>query len=387
MARAADVRADAHTAVRRAIEDAIEGSGEIGIQVAAYLDGELVVDCWGGHTAAGAGTLVDAETLFPVFSVVKPVTAVALHVQAERGLIDYESPVARYWPEYARHGKERTTVRDVLTHRACVPQMPPDVTPERMCDWEWMTARIAELAPLAPPGSKTMYLSMTFGWIIGELVRRTDRAQRSLGTFVREEIAQPLGITDLWIGLPDSVRPRVATLTDSVIPPPADKLPPLYLASMPPQVGLVPRVFERADVRRAEIPSVGGIFTARSCARFWALLAQGGELDGVRLLSRERVASFWTQRANSDEADPVMFGRALPLTIGGFWRGGGSPPFCSASNDSICHPGAGNSLAWAERDSRLAVALLHNRMTRVSSCAEDPFVPIARAIRSGLRLQ
>jgi CubicO group peptidase (beta-lactamase class C family) len=220
--------------------------------------------------------------------------------------------------------------------------MPDGMTPERMCDWDWMTHAIADLKPLATPGTKTMYLSMTFGWILGELIRRADPKHRSLGRFVREEIAIPLGAPDLWIGLPDSELPRVATQVDAMVPVPAEYLPPLFTASMPEAVGLVPPVFERPDVRRAEVAGVGGIFTARSEARFWAMLAGGGELDGVRLLSSELVAALNTPRARSEEPDPVMFGFPIPITVGGFWFGGAQPPVCSAKSPrAICHPGQG----------------------------------------------
>ena len=111
------------------------------MQVAAYRGGELAIDTWAGLADPATARKVDGDTLFNVYSVTKAVAATALHVQADRGLIDYDAPVARYWPEYGTRGKARTTVRDVLTHRACVPQMPQAVTPERMCDWAWMTQR------------------------------------------------------------------------------------------------------------------------------------------------------------------------------------------------------------------------------------------------------
>jgi CubicO group peptidase (beta-lactamase class C family) len=333
------------------------------------------------------GRLVDGETLFNVYSVTKAVAATALHILADRSHIDYDAPVTRYWPEYGAHGKARTTVRDVLTHRACVPQMPDDVTPERMCDWQWMTTAIADLKPLAEPGTKTLYLSMTFGWIIGELVRRADPQGRSLGRFVREEIAAPLGIADLWIGIPDEVEPRIAKLTDAMVLVPAEYLPPLFLASMPEQVALNPTVFERPDVRRAEVAGVGGIFNARSEARFWAMLAGGGELDGVRLLSKELVATLNTPRANSEEPDPVMFGFPIPITIGGFWFGGAYPPVTAVrSPRALCHPGQGNSIGWADPDTGLAVAICHNKLFNPTSPEEDPLLPVARAIREALNL-
>jgi CubicO group peptidase (beta-lactamase class C family) len=377
----------ANSVVKRVIDDAVARGVEIGVQVAAYLKGELVVDTWGGVADEVTGRKVDGDTLFNVYSVTKAVAAVALHMQADRGLIDYNAPVVWYWPEYGAHGKAATTVRDVLTHRACVPQMPADVTPERMCDWEWMTRAIAALEPIAPPGSKTLYLSMTFGWIVGEIVRRTDPAHRSLGRFIREEIATPLGITDLWVGIPDSVESRIARQVNAMQPVPAEYLPPLFLASMPEQVALTPAVFERPDVRRAEVAGVGGIFNARSEARFWAMLANLGELDGVRLLSRKLAQTFNVPRAHSDEPDQVMFNIPLPISTGGFWLGGPNTPVCSARNpSSLCHPGQGGSIGWADPETGLAVAICHNRLFNAGSPAEDPILPIANAVRAGLGL-
>lgn len=373
--------------VQRAIDAAIASGAEVGVQVAAYLDGVQVVDAWGGVADPATGRKVDGETLFNVYSVTKAVAATALHIQADRGSIDYNAPVAKYWPEYAAKGKERTTVRDVLTHRACVPQMPADVTPERMCDWEWMTREIAALEPIAPPGTRTLYLSMTFGWIVGELVRRTDARQRSLGRFIREEIAQPLGATDLWVGIPDSVEHRIAKQIDAMRPVPPEYLPPLFRASMPSQVALTPAVFERPDVRRAEVAGVGGIFNARSEARFWAMLAGKGELNGVRILSRGLVETLNQPRGHSEELDQVMFNIPLPISMGGFWLGGPQTPVCSAKSPrALCHPGQGGSIGWADPDTGLAVAICHNRLFNASTPEEDPLLPIANAVRAGLGL-
>ena len=378
---------EAQAKVQLAIDAAVAHGTEIGVQVAAYLDGVQVVDAWGGVADPATGRKVDGATLFNVYSVTKAVAATALHIQVDRGLIDYNAPVAGYWPEYAAKGKESTTVRDVLTHRACVPQMPADVTPERMCDWDWMTRAIAALEPLAPPGTRTLYLSMTFGWIVGELVRRTDPRHRSLGRFIREEIAQPLDITDLWVGIPDSVEPRIATQVNDMRPIPPEYLPPLFLASMPEQVALTPVVFERPDVRRAEVAGVGGIFNARSEARFWAMLAGMGELGGVRILSRRLVEAFNQPRGHSDELDQVMFNIPVPISMGGFWLGGPQTPVCSAKSPrALCHPGQGGSIGWADPDTGLAVAICHNRLFNASTPEEDPILPISNAIRTGLGL-
>jgi CubicO group peptidase (beta-lactamase class C family) len=142
-------------------------------------------------------------------------------------------------------------------------------------------------------------------------------------------------------------------------------------------------VFERPDVRRACIPGVGGIFTARDEARFWAMLAEGGALDGVRLLSAERVASFSALRDNGDEPDPVMFGTPIPISVGGYWLGG--PRVTSPR--AIWHPGAGGSIGWADPDHRLAVAICHNRMFNTRNPDEDPILPITRSIARALELE
>lgn len=358
---------------------------EVGVQVAAYLDGKLVIDTWGGIANTDTGRLVDGNTLFNMFSVTKPFAATALHIQVARGLVSYDARVADYWPEFGVNGKEPTTVRDVLTHRAGVPQMPEGVTPERMCDWDWMASEIAKLTPLAPPGEKALYLSLTFGWLVGEIVRRTDPAKRDIGTFIREEIALPLNAPDIWVGLPDSELPRVAKLVNGMTPVPPEYLPPLYTASMPPQVDLIPEVFERPDVRRAPIAGVGGIFTARSCVRFWAMIAQGGELDGVRILPADLVATFNTPRPNSDEPDPVMFGFPVPLGIAGFWLGGDTFSVAAAKHPrALCHPGAGNSIGFADPETKLAVAIAHNRMQSPQTREDDTALMIADAVRADL---
>lgn len=381
------INKEANTLVEKAIDQAIANNKEIGVQVAAYLKGELVIDTWGGLADSETNCEVRGETLFNVYSVTKAVAATALHILADRGHVDYDAKVAHYWPEYGARGKQNTTVRHVLTHRACVPQMPEGVTPELMCDWAWMVEKIAALEPLAEPGSKTLYLSMTFGWIIGEIIRRADPKARSLGHFVREEIAEPLGISDLWIGLPEEADSRVAKLTNNITPIPAEYLPPLFTASMPPNVDLIPEVFERSCVRRAEIAGVGGIFNARSEARFWAMLAQGGELDGVRILSEKAVNSLCIPRPNSDEPDPVMFNIPLPLSNGGFWLGGNNPPVASAARpQAICHPGQGGSIGWADMEQNLAVAICHNKMYNPNGREDDPILPIANAVRQGLGL-
>ena len=378
--------------VQEAVELAIRERGEIGLQVAAYLDGELAVDVWAGLADESTGKRVDADTVFQVFSVIKAMAAVALHVQAERGLVDYHTPVAQYWPEFGAHGKDRGTVYDSLTHRIGVPQMPAGVTVELMCDWEWMVQRIADMRPLYEPGTRSAYLGYTFGWVIGEIVRRTDPKERPFGEFFQEEVCQPLGIDSLWMGIPDDVEPRVAKLTNVPPPPPgAPGVPPgsIYPISIPAHVGTTQEVFGRPDVLRACIPGANGIMNARSQARFWGMLANGGVLDGVRLLSEERVRTFNVPRPPCDY-DPIL-GVPHKGSIGGFWLARGRGMGAAGKNlRTFGHAGAGGSVGWADPDARLGVAITHNRMFPTPSHVwqtvdtENPFVPIGEAVRRAL---
>ena len=374
----------ANAAVQAVLDRLVAEGREIGIQICAWQGEEQIVDCWAGVADAATGRPVDADTLFNVFSVSKAVSATAVHIQVERGLIDYDSPVAAYWPEFAQAGKSDVLVRHVLSHVSGVLRMPPDVTPERMTDWDWMCRRIAEMPGAYPSGSRSSYQSMTFGWLVGEMVRRTDPKRRPFGQFVREEIAEPLGATDLWLGIPDAAEPRVATL-DAVA---------VYVApdgnmmreAQPTIVDLMPDPFERPDVRRACIPAVGGIFNARSEARFWAMLANGGQLNGVRLLSEERVGSFAAPRPHFEDADPVFFGMVVPIGWAGYWLGGGENPPVAAprSMRALCHPGMGGSIGWADPDLKLAVAFCHNRMFDTRDIGEDSRTLIGDTIRAAL---
>lgn len=356
-----------------AVRAAIDEGGEIGLQVAVYRGDELVVDIWAGTADQVAGTPVGADTLFPTFSVIKAATAVALHIQAARGLVDYDAPVARYWPEFAANGKEGMTVRHVLHHRSGLWQMPPDVTPERMADYDWMCASLARMAPMFEPGTRNGYQSYTFGWLIAEVVRRTDPARREFREFVRQEILDPLSIDDLWMGVPPAEHARIARL----INPPSSPLPPdaPRFKAIPLHVGTSEEIFGRSDVRQACIPGAGGFATARAMARFFAMLANGGALSGVRILPHDLVRTFTVPRPGSDQIDDVQ---GIVVRIGaGFWLAGNSQPenlgrLIGSNPNAFGHPGAGCSIGWADPDNRIAVAILHNRMFLPPAASQDP---------------
>jgi CubicO group peptidase (beta-lactamase class C family) len=243
-----------------------------------------------------------------------------------------------------------------------------------------MTDAIAAQAPMFRPHIDSAYQSMTFGWIVGEIVQRVDPAGRDIGRFVREEIAGPLGITDLWIGLPASEEPRMAMMDGSAVYDFPDGTP--YRAACPRQVDLMPEPFGRSRVRRAIIPAVGGIFNARSGARFFAMLANGGELDGVRLLSEQSVAALSEPRERASQPDPVFFGMVIPMGSGGFWLGSDSPPTAAPRNPkAICHPGMGGAIGWADPDRALAVMYCRNRLYNPTGPEDDNATMIADVIR------
>jgi CubicO group peptidase (beta-lactamase class C family) len=346
--------ADPQQIFQAAVDEAIQ-AGEVGVQFAVYKDEELVVDVWGGVADRATGRQVDRQTLFNVFSVTKAITATALHIQAERGLVSYDAPIARYWPEFAAHGKDKATVRDGLSHRTGIPAMPAGVTPEQMADYDWMVNALANLEPVFEPGTTNAYHSYTWGWINSAIVERTDPQQRPFRQFVHEEIAQPLGIEDLWMGLPAEDEPRVAHMynSESSI---ADQST-ARGRSMPIQVAGTQDVFGRSIVRQAVIPGAGGIYNAISSARFFALLANEGQLDGVRLLSPERVRGCLEPRPDTDKLD-VGRGTITRVSNGGFWL---EAPGVAGSGRILSHPGLGGSIGWADLDNRLAVAMCHNR--------------------------
>ena len=211
----------------QALLDQLVADGrETGIQVAAYRGEQCVVDAYAGRTDTVADAApVTASTLFPVFSLAKAAVSMSAHLQAEKGLLDLEAPIARYWPTFGAHGKEHVTIMDVLTHRAGVPQMPANSTVERVGDWEWIATQIAALQPYCEPGRRSFYHAMTYAWILGELVRRTDPAHRPFERFVREEIFAPLAIDSFHFTVVPPTSTRVAKLSGAGYPNPPDGSP------------------------------------------------------------------------------------------------------------------------------------------------------------------
>ncbi|KAF4981910.1 hypothetical protein FZEAL_2379 [Fusarium zealandicum] len=358
---------------------AILDRGVTGVSVTAYYRGKAVIEATAGYADVEKDRPVKLNTIFGVFSATKGVTALAVHLQAERGLIHLDDPVAKYWPEFAANGKESITIEHVLSHRSGIPQMPEGVTPELMADWAWMTQHIANYTPIFPPGKSNAYHVLVYGWILGEVVCRTDPQRRTFDRFVREELCEPLGVEDLFLGVPDSELDRVATLygrNEEFIKDPYNVNP------MPVFPG--PRQHNLRAMQQAVDPGAGAITSSSALARIFAVVAEGGELDGTRLFSQERVKSFTRPREGMHDIDEIFTG-PVPFGAAGFWVGGEkgmSDPLVGDHHDIIYSPGAGGSLVWADIRDRIAVSIVNNHMDAGVLAEPEPiWTGLGRAIR------
>jgi len=351
------VDTEANGKVRAVLESLVRDTPEIGLQVAAYLDGELVIDAWAGMADPEAGKPVDGDTLFMLSSTTKGVTATCMHLCVEKHGLSYDMPIVEVWPEFGAHGKERATLRMALAHQTGVPQTPVGYTPEWLSDWDRMCRGIADLEPMFPLGERTAYHSLNYGYINGEILRRVDG--RPIAQFLQEEICEPLGIDGAYLGVPDSELDRVAVLTDA---PPA---PPEYDARMvgEPAGSYVAQVFNRREVIQASIPGSGGHFSARGLARHYAMLANWGELDGVRVLPEARIrAGIELQSYEMDEIYKIRARRAL-----GYRLGVDTGPLASPA--AFGHVGGGGSFGYADPARRFAIGFAKNYFTYATGSA------------------
>jgi CubicO group peptidase (beta-lactamase class C family) len=330
---------------------------EIGAAVTVVLDGRVVVDLWGGHADAARRVPWRRDTLVNFFSVGKAFTALAALVLVDRGLLDLDAPVARYWPEFAAGGKDGVTTRDLLCHRAGLPAVREPLPEGAMLDWRAMTTALAAQTPWWTPRTQHGYHVNTFGVLVGEIVRRI--AGVSLGAFVRDVIARPLD-GDVHIGLPASEDARVAEWVwsgESAVPPEA------------PDAGETVRMLRNTYVnpsglsgqgvintpawRRAEIPSTNGHGTARGIARVYTALAAGG----APIVSRDVLADALVEHVNGLDVilrRPSRFGAGFQLT---------QPERLIGPNArTFGHFGAGGLLGFADPEAGIAFGYVMNRL-------------------------
>jgi len=341
-----------------------------GAAVCVYHQGEKVVDVWGG-IRDDQGRPWQGDTMSLSFSTTKGVVATAVHVLVDRGLADYDHRVARYWPAFGEaFGKEAITIRQLLCHEAGLHGIRGAIDhAERMLDWEYMREVMEELVPAYRPGSRNGYHALTFGWLVGELIQRI--AGKPLDRVLQETLVEPLELDGVHVGAPAWLRPRVATLIGSGIRPPEAAAPLGRLAMslsrtfrlpLDPQhilEALLPRgIFDlifSPRVHEAPMPALNGVFTARSLARLYAALAGGGELDGVRILSRETLErATQIQNRRLDLVVPLPMRWRLGYHMAGTTRG--------ILPRAFGHFGYGGSGAWADPERNLSVALVVNRV-------------------------
>jgi CubicO group peptidase (beta-lactamase class C family) len=352
---------DIQTQVQHAIDQLVENGTERGLQVAVFRHGDLLVDAVSGVADPATGRLVRSDTPFYSTSTGKGVTATVVHVLAERRALDYDTPIVEWWPEFGAHGKETATLRHALTHSVGVPGVPTDTTPEDLCDWQKMCASIANAKPWWEPGTKTGYHAQTFGYIVGEIVRRA--TGKPISQILREEVAGPLGVADqLFFGVPISELGRLARLEEpeghaemhAATPQDIPFFKVVHGYTAAPLAALPNADFgNRTDVLTADIPA-GGTMTARAVARMYSALLS--EVDGVRLVSPERLHEITAVAiAGDDEIAGFAPTRALGYNIG-FYGPLDSPTLFGMA-------GSGGTAAHADTASGIAIALTKNRVS------------------------
>jgi CubicO group peptidase (beta-lactamase class C family) len=350
-----------------------------GAALCVYHRGACVVDLWGG-VRDRAGNAWRRDTMAPSFSTTKGVASTLLHMMVDRGLLKYDDPVAKHWPEFAQAGKGTITVRHVLAHQSGlyhIRQMIDDA--QRMLDWEYMVRAIERTPPVHPPGERSGYHGLTYGFLVGEILQRV--TGRGFSQLVQDEIAQPLGLDGLYVGAPEAALARAAELIWpspgllgrlAIGPQLGDTLEraaavwrrALLLVGVDIDLGsvldaLAPRGissfdFGAPDTLRVAIPAANGLFTARALARMYAALAGGGTLDGVRLLSRD------TLRRAAQVQGRAARRAVLPFDMR--WRLGYHAIFTTQGipKHAFGHFGFGGSGAWADPRRELAVGMIVN---------------------------
>ncbi|WP_433042451.1 serine hydrolase domain-containing protein [Dactylosporangium sp. CS-033363] len=350
-----DVSTKVQQRVQEALDDLVGSGAEVGVQVAVYHKGEQVVDAVAGAADPDTGAQVAPETLFYTSSVAKGVASTVLHVLAERGAIGYDTRIAEVWPEFAAHGKEKATVRHALTHSAGVPGLPGDLTPEDLTDWQKMTGIIADEKPWWEPGTATGYHAISYGYIIGEIVRRV--TGKPISEVLHEEVATPLGVADeLFFGAPKAALKHVAK---SVEPPYAAQMRagmpaefPLFKAA-PPAVLPTAEFANRTDILTSDIPA-GGVMSARAVAKMYAALL--GEVDGVRLVSKARLDEITTvAQTGQDQIMGFPASRGLGYDIG-FMGPLNSPTLFGMA-------GTAGTAGYADKGSGMTIAVGKNNVT------------------------
>lgn len=357
-------------AVKAAFENNFASLGEVGASVCVSVGGQTVVDLWGGMADAAKNDPWTEETVSIVFSCTKAATAICAHILIDQGKLDPHALVTDYWPEYGKHGKDKTTVQMMLNHESALPALKDPVKPGGFYDWDYMISRMEDEQPFWEPGTRNGYHMVNFGWTVGELVRRV--SGKSLGQFFAENVAGPTG-AKFWIGLPEGERPHVAP----IIPFSPDPTAPMsdFLKAMlsdPTSIqalsflnngGWTP---DDPDAYTAEIGGAGGISNARGQVAMYEPLALGGSKGDVTLVSSERAAAMGrVTTATSIDATllvPSRFASGFMKSMDNRGNRPGQQESAVLSEAAFGHVGAGGSIGFADPDAELAFSYTMNQM-------------------------
>lgn len=367
---------DEFRAVRDTFENNLAKGYDCGAAVAVLVDGEPVVDLWGGYTDEAGTTPWQRDTIINVWSSTKTVTALCALVLADDGQLDLEAPVGRYWPEFAAAGKADVLVRHLLGHTSGLSGWADHMELTDLLDWERCVSALASQEPWWSPGSASAYHAFTFGFLIGEVVRRVTGV--TIGEFFRERLAAALNV-DFQIGVPDSEDHRIANVLHCD--------PPIFEGDDDPQSlpyrtfsNPVPRTDFAATIpwRRAEIPAVNGHGNARALARLNAALAAGGAVGTTRIMSPEGC-----RRVLEEQSNGVDLALRVPIRFGLGYALSPHDPRMPVSEAGCFWGGWGGSLVAADLSSRMSFAYVMNKMTR-TTMGDKRGLSLLRAARACL---
>jgi CubicO group peptidase (beta-lactamase class C family) len=341
---------------------------DIGAAFSAYHRGQKVVDLWGGIADRETQRPWAEDTLTLVFSTTKGATAICAHRLAQDGRLDLDAPVTKYWPEFGAAGKEKIRVSHLLSHQAGLAWIEGEISEDDAMQWDVVVAMLEELAPHWEPGTAHGYHATTYGWLVGEVVRRV--SGKSLGTFFHDDVATPLAL-DFWIGLPESEEARVSTLVswrdttalddatigmlDQFMGAESTLGKALYSPG-----GALKRedLWNTRELHAAEVPAANGIGDARSIARMYAACI--GDVDGVRLLTPEQLKIATTQQTSGPNT--VLMGLDVQFGLGFMLP---SSIITIGGPQSFGHFGYGGSMGWADPDAELALGYAMNKLDLV----------------------
>ncbi|MFQ6198629.1 serine hydrolase domain-containing protein [Streptomyces sp. NPDC000405] len=340
--------------VQEAFADSLRAGADVGASVAIYLDGELVVDLWGGFTDQARTRPWQRDTITNVWSTTKTMTALCALVLADRAELDLYAPVAKYWPEFGAAGKDRIEVRHLLSHTAGLPDWDQRMTLDDLCDWEKATSLLARQSPRWEPGTASGYHRFTHGFLIGEVIRRI--CQQSIGAFFADQIATPLD-ADFHIGLAAEHDHRVSDNIPAPGPAPAAN----PNVTIPVGAYVTAQDTWSTQWRRAEIPAADGYGNARSVAAVQSLLASGGRMPQGRVLSEATCRTVFDQQSYS--TDLVL---GIPLRFGmGYALNAIDAPVTTANPHTCYWGGRGGSLVVNDLDARMTIAYVMNQMSNL----------------------